>query len=74
MHETAIPSDDGGVFVTTNCVDVWIDEPGDTTIRPIPPGPLLEHAKALRAKIYGSREPGPIPPTEKGPADPGAPV
>jgi hypothetical protein len=32
-------------------VEVYIDEPGDHTVRPIPPGPRLEQAKALRDLI-----------------------
>jgi hypothetical protein len=37
-------------FDSFNCVDVYIDEPGDTTVRPCDPR-MLEHAKAERAKI-----------------------
>jgi hypothetical protein len=73
MAEPAKSPNDGGVF-KSDCVYVWIDGPADRTVRPIPPGPRLEQAKALRAKIYGSPEPGPKPPTEEGPADPSAPV
>jgi hypothetical protein len=52
---------DGGSFETINCVDVWIDKPGDSTVRPIRPS-LLEQAKDARELYYGSREPGPVPP------------
>ena len=65
MHDPDL-DDDGGSFKTIDCVDVFIDGPGDHTVRPIRPS-LLEHAKAERAKVYGSREPGPAP--EKGPSD-----
>ncbi len=40
-----------GRFLTVDCIDVFIDEPGDHTVRPIPPGPRLEQAKALRDQI-----------------------
>lgn len=45
-----------GVFV-----DVWIDEPGENIDRPIPPE-RLERARKEREKLYGSPEPGPVPP------------
>ena len=41
---------DGGCFLS-DCIDVFVDEPGDHTVRPILPGPRLEHAKALRDLI-----------------------
>lgn len=69
MSVPAIPPDDRGAFVTINCVDVLIDGPADYTVRPIPPGPLREHAKRERAKIYGSPEPETKPPSEKGPTE-----
>jgi hypothetical protein len=50
-----------GTFKTINCEYIWIDEPGDHTVRPIRPS-LLEHARRERAKVYGSPEPGPQPP------------
>jgi hypothetical protein len=40
--------------LTVDCIDVLIDEPGDTTVRPIPPGPRLERAKALRDLILAA--------------------
>ncbi len=55
MPESSVPTNDGGSFKTINCVDVWFDEPGDTTVRPIRPS-LMEHAKAERAKIYGDKD------------------
>jgi hypothetical protein len=58
MKEPSGPLATGGAFKTVNCVDVWIDEPGDKTVRPVSPA-LLEHLKAERAKVYGSREPDP---------------
>lgn len=59
---------DGGSFMTINCVDVWIDKPGDTTVRPIRPS-LLERAKAERAKVYGPLDSGAQPLTEKKPGE-----
>jgi hypothetical protein len=44
---------DGGRFLSTDCVDFWLDGPGDHTVRPCRPE-LLEHAKAERAKIQGA--------------------
>jgi hypothetical protein len=58
MNEGAISPDDGGTFKTINCVDVWIDGPGDLTVRPIRPS-LLEQAKAARASVYGKDDFGP---------------
>lgn len=46
-------SDDTAQSMTIDCVDYWIDEPGDTTVRPIPPE-RLERAKALRELILAA--------------------
>jgi hypothetical protein len=46
---------DTGRSLTLDCDDVWIDEPGDTTVRPIPPE-RLEQAKALRDLIRAAEE------------------
>jgi hypothetical protein len=46
---------DTGRSLTVDCLDVWIDEPGDTTVRPIPPE-RLEQAKALRDRIRAAEE------------------
>jgi hypothetical protein len=45
---------DGSYFNSFNCVDVFVDEPGDTTVRPCDPK-MLEHAKAERAKILAAQ-------------------
>jgi enoyl-CoA hydratase/carnithine racemase len=42
--------EDSGYFTTENCVDFWLDGPGDRTVRPLT-GARLEQAKALRALI-----------------------
>ncbi len=44
-------------FHSLNCVDVFIDEPGDTTIRPCDPK-MLEQAKALRDRIRAAEAAG----------------
>ncbi len=67
MGEATAPISSEGRFVSDNCVDVWMEEPGDYTVRPIPPGPRLERAKAERLKIYGSSEPGVQPPPKSEP-------
>jgi hypothetical protein len=41
-----------GRFLSVDCV--FIDEPGDQTVRPIPPGLRLEHSKALRHLILAA--------------------
>jgi hypothetical protein len=53
MNDTNQTSDDGGRFLTVDCVDFWFDGPGDTTVRPIPPE-RLEQAKALRDRILAA--------------------
>lgn len=40
--------------MTVDCVDFWLDGPGDHTVRPCRPE-LLEHAKAERAKILAAQ-------------------
>ena len=40
-------------FLTRDCNDVFIDEPGDQTVEPIPPK-RLEQAKALRDQILAA--------------------
>jgi hypothetical protein len=47
---------EGGTFKTINCVDLFIDDPGDTTVRPMDPS-LLERVKAERAKTNGGETP-----------------
>ncbi len=42
-----------GEFDSFNCVDVYIDKPGDTTVRPCDPK-MLEHAMAERAKLQAA--------------------
>jgi hypothetical protein len=39
-----------GRFLTVDCLEVWIDEPGDITVRPIAPE-RLAHARAVRERI-----------------------
>jgi hypothetical protein len=41
-----------GRFVS-DCIDVFVDEPGDTTVRPIPPE-RIEQARALRDQIMAA--------------------
>jgi hypothetical protein len=50
MNET----DAKGRFVS-DCIDVLIDEPGDQTVRPIPPG-RIEQARALRDRIQAAEK------------------
>jgi hypothetical protein len=50
MPHSTSPDNDAGYFHSLNCVDVWIDEPGDRTVRPIPPE-RLEQAKAERDRM-----------------------
>ena len=54
---------DGSGYFFSECTDIWIEGPGDSTVRPIPPE-RMEQAKAARELIYGSREPGPKPPPQ----------
>ena len=49
-----------GRFLTVDCIDVVIDEPGDHTVRPIPPE-RLEQAKALRDRIRAAEAEGLLP-------------
>lgn len=46
-------NEETGRFLTVDCIDVFIDEPGDTTVRPIPPE-RLARAKALRDQILAA--------------------
>ena len=43
--------------MSADCVDFWLDGPGDKTVRPIPPE-RLERAKAERAKILAAQQAG----------------
>jgi hypothetical protein len=40
--------------MTLDCIDFWLDGPGDHTVRPCRPE-HLEHAKAERAKILAAQ-------------------
>jgi hypothetical protein len=53
MAEEVLGSDAGSYFHSLNCDIFWLDKPGDTTVRPIPPE-RLEWAKALRARILAA--------------------
>lgn len=57
MAQNSTHSDDESYFHSDNCVDFWLDGPGDTTVRPIPPE-RLEHAKALRDRILAAQAAG----------------
>ena len=54
MAEKSSQFDDESYFHSLDCDVVWLDKPGDTTVRPIRPS-LLEHAKAERAKILAAQ-------------------
>ena len=45
-------NEENGRFVS-DCIDVFIDEPGDHTVRPIPPE-RIEQARALRDQILAA--------------------
>jgi hypothetical protein len=47
------PSKNEAYFHSLNCVDVFIDEPGDTTVRPSPPE-QLERLKDLRDRLQAA--------------------
>lgn len=53
MHDSFELLDDTPGSVTIECVDFWLDGPGDHTVRPCRPE-HLEHAKAERAKIQAA--------------------
>ena len=46
-------TEERGRFLS-DCIDVFIDEPGDHAVRPIAPGPRLEQARALRDQILAA--------------------
>ena len=48
---------EGSYFHSLDCVDVHIDKPGDTTVRPIRPEDL-ERAKALRDRLLAAQAAG----------------
>jgi len=48
-------SKENGRFLSTDCIDVFIDEPGDHTVRPVP-AHRLEQLKALRDLIRAAEE------------------
>jgi|SoiMethySBSTD1v2_1073268.scaffolds.fasta_scaffold2027219_2 hypothetical protein len=54
MDNTEQTINTNGRFLSTDCDDFWLDEPGDHTVRPCRPS-LLEHAKAERAKIMAAQ-------------------
>ena len=49
-------NEDRGRFVS-DCIDVFIDEPGDHTVRPIRPE-RIEQARALRDQILAAEAAG----------------
>lgn len=51
------PRRDGGSSDSFDCVDVFLDGPGDTTVRPCRPEHLA-HARAERAKILAALKAG----------------
>jgi hypothetical protein len=53
MNHKPIPSETIEFSHSFNCVDVYMGEPGDTTVRPCRPS-MLEHAMAERAKIQAA--------------------
>ena len=53
MAELSSHPVDESYFHSLDCEDFWLDQPGDTTIRPIPPE-RLERAKALRDRILAA--------------------
>lgn len=46
-------SSNHGTFETRDSIDIWIDEQGDCTIRPIRPS-LLPQAEAERARLIAN--------------------
>ena len=50
MNEMFEFSPEPSGFESRNCVDIWIDGPGDTTVRPCPPE-LLPLCMAERERI-----------------------
>ena len=52
MSESASTPNQDGVFKTINTVDLWIDEPGDHTVRPSR-RILRERAHEEREKLRG---------------------
>jgi hypothetical protein len=54
MNDAESTSDDTSRSLTLDCVDFWLDGPGDHTVRPIPPERLV-HAKAEWAKILAAQ-------------------
>lgn len=53
MNDKDKKAEDTGRSVTLDCVDFWVDEPGDHTVRPCRPE-HLEHAMAQRAMIQAA--------------------
>jgi len=54
MAEKSSHSNNVYVFNSFDTDVFWLDKPGDTTVRPIPPE-RLERAKALRAQILKAK-------------------
>lgn len=50
MSDHRNTDDDGGISRTINCIDVLIDKPGDTTVRPSRPS-LRANAERLKRRI-----------------------
>src|SRR5438046_1060900 len=57
MNESNPAPDANGCSLTVDCVDFWLDGPGDTTVRPIPPE-RIEQARALRDRILAAEAAG----------------
>ncbi len=50
MNPANRTDDDGGRFLTVDCVDFWLDGPGDHTVRPMSPERIAQ-VKAERDRI-----------------------
>ena len=46
-------NEENGRFLSDDCIDVFVDEPGDHTVRPIPPE-RIEQARELRDRILAA--------------------
>ena len=57
MAQESSRLDDGSYFHSLDCEILWLDGPGDTTVRPCRPEHLA-HARAERAKILAALKAG----------------
>jgi len=65
MNDADFRSDETGRFLSVDCIDFWLEGPGDHSVRPIP-SDRLEHAKAERAKVLAAQAEVGLTPAEPG--------